>query len=430
MTVTTGSARASDKLAEAATEKHLACALRFNRDSIVTAARNRAPYAQRLTSVTRRRRMVRHTLVVFAATTTALLAACGSAPGQPGPHRPSSAPASSLLTGRLRASGAPARFVAMASWPLRPGIVLFDSSSGTVVRRLLPATREGMSVTGLSVGSSGTLWITYSRGPKLQAPGTLGGFPEPDSCANEIVVWHASTGHASAYLRTGHNVQISGATLSPDGKLLAFLESGCATGYDNSYLRVTDIASGRSWTIGEQIPRCHFIDPAWSANSKELVVAYAPPATAYYRGPEGSCQEPLREELVLVSAAAAQPGLRGSTVSAQAHCEITSAAGLAGGQVLAIEACGSQMYLQGAARLLLYDRQLRLVHQYALGRCTDGNDLSADTSGTAALVSAYLYCNPPGNRQPVTRLWRYAGAVLRPVVRLPQGTLAYSQMTW
>jgi hypothetical protein len=396
----------------------------------VTADRNRAPYSQRLTSVTLRRRTVRHPLLVLAAITTALLAGCGSAPGQPVPHRPSSAPATSLLTGRLLAGGVPARFVAMANWPLRPGIVLFDSSTGTVVRRLLPATREGMSVTGLSVGSSGTLWITYSRGPKLQAPGTLGGIPEPDSCTNEIVVWHASTGHASVYLRTGHNVLISGATLSPDGKLLAYLESGCATGYDNSYLRVTDVASGRSWTIGEQIPRCHFIAPAWSANSKELVVAYAPPATAHYRGPEGSCQEPLREELVLVNATAAQPGLQGRTVSAQAHCEMTSATGLAGGQVLAIEACGGQMYLHGAATLLLYDRQSRLVRQYALGRCTDGNDLGADTAGTAALVSAYLYCNPPGNRQPETRLWLYAGSGLRPIARLPQGTLAFSQMTW
>lgn len=380
--------------------------------------------------MTRRRGTVGHALLVFAAITTALLAACGSAPGQPGPHRPGSARGSSLLTGSVLAGGVPARFVAMANWPRRPGIVLYDSSTGAVVRRLLPATRDGMSVTGLSVASSGTLWITYSRGPRLRAPGTAGGFPEPDSCANEIVIWHASTGHASVYLRTGDNVLISGATLSPDGRRLAYLESGCATGYLNSYLRVTDIASGRSWTIGEQIPRCHFIDPAWSADSRELAVAYAPPATARYRGPQGTCQAPLREELVLVNATAGQPGLRGSTTSAQARCEITAATGLAGGRVLAIEACGSQMYLQGAARLLLYDRQLRLVHQYALGRCTDGNALSTDASGTAALVGAYLYCNPPGNRQPVSRLWSYAGAVLRPIVRLPQGTLAFSQMTW
>jgi hypothetical protein len=380
--------------------------------------------------MTRRRRSVGHALLVFAVITTALLAACGSAPSQPAPPRSDSARGSSLLTGSVLAGAVPARFVAMANSPSRPGIVLYDSSTGTVVRRLLPATRDGMNVTGLSVASSGTLWITYSRGPNLRAPGTVGGFPEPDSCANEIVIWHASTGHASVYLRTGDNVLISGATLSPDGSRLAYVESGCATGYFNSYLRVTDIASGRSWTIGEQIPRCHLIDPAWSTDSKELVVAYAPPATAHYRGPQGTCQAPLREEVVLVNATEAQPGLRGSTASAQAHCEITSATGMAGGRVLAIEACGSQMYLQGAARLLLYDRQSRLVRQYALGRCTDGNDLSTDTSGTAALVSAYLYCNPPGNRQPVTRLWSYAGTVLRPIVSLPQGTLAFSPMTW
>jgi hypothetical protein len=306
--------------------------------------------------MTRRRRAVRQALLVLAAITTVLLAAC------------SSGPAASPLTGSVLAGGVPARFVAVTGWPLRPGIVLVDSSTGKVVRRLLPLTRDGMSVAGLSAGSSGTLWITYSRGPKIRSPDLLDNFPEPHSCANQIVVWRASTGHASVYLRAGDNVLISGATLSPDGRLLAYLESGCATGYENSYLRITDIASGRSWTIGEQIPPCHFINPAWSANSKELVIAYAPPATAHYSGPQGTCLQPLPEKIVLVNATAAQPGLRGSTASAQPHCQVSAAAGLAGGHVLAIETCGSQMYTHGPARVLLYDRQLRVVRQYAIGR--------------------------------------------------------------
>jgi hypothetical protein len=384
----------------------------------------------------RNRRAVRCALLPLALITVALLAACDSGGGlaadgrSPGASPSRTTTTGSVLTGRLGGGTVPARFVAMANWSARPGIVLYDSRTGAVIRRLRPATSDGMSVTGLSVDPAGNLWVTYTRGPTLRAAGTLSGFPEAHTCASEIVVWPAGSRHSDIYLRSGNNVLISGASVSPDGRLLAYSESGCATGYFDSYVRVTQVATGRSWTIGQQLPRCYLIHPAWTANSRGLVVAYAPPPRTRYRGPQNTCSQPLREELVEASATAAQPGLTGRTVQAQAHCEITSAAELAGAQVLAIEACGRGMYLAGPARLLVYDRQLRLVRQFPLGYCTDGNDISTDASATAALVSAYLYCNPPGTRQPVTRLWSYSGGVLRPIARLPQGTLAYAFMTW
>jgi hypothetical protein len=366
---------------------------------------------------------------------SALLAACASARTPPaGSHSPPdrTVPVSSVLTGIVTGGEVPARFVATTNWPAHPGVALYDSRTGAVIRRLLPPARDGMTVAGLSVDRWGNLWITYSRGPRLRAPGLLDQEPEPHTCRNEIVVWHARSATTSVYLRPSDNVIISGAMVSPDGQMLAFNESGCATGYMDSYIRVRDIASGRNWTIGQQLGRCNNVDPAWTADSKNFIVAYAAPPKKPYRGPQDTCSWPRREEVAEVSATLPQPGMAGRTAEAQAHCQITSTAQLAGGQVLAIEACGGagQFYLSGPARLLVFNSQLRLVRQFSLGRCTDGNDLSTDVSGSAALITAYLFCNPPGHRQPVTRLWSYAGGVLRPIARVPQGTLAWAYMTW
>jgi hypothetical protein len=387
--------------------------------------------------MTRIRRAAVRALLPLSLITAAMLAACSAganpAAGHPNPGTAAArpAPSSNVLTGRLGAATVPARFVALSNWPAHPGIAAYESQTGAMVRRILPASRDGMTVTGLSIDRSGNLWITYSRGPHLKAPGVMGGDPQPDTCANEIAVLHPTTGRVSVFLRSGANVLISDAAISPDGRLVAYLESGCATGYFNSHLAVMDAASGQSWTIGGQIPRCHFITgPEWTSDDRDLVVAYSPAASARYRGPQGSCLAPRRAELVEVSATASQPELTGTTAAAQEHCQITASASLSNGQVLAIEACGAQGYLAGPARLLVYDRQLRLVHDFQLGQCTDGNDLSTDVSGSAALVSAYLYCNPPGTRQPVSRLWSYSGGVLRPIARVPQGTLAWLYMTW
>ena len=69
-----------------------------------------------------------------------------------------------------------------------------------------------------------------------------------------------------------------------------------------------------------------------------------------------------------------------------------------------------------------------LVRRFTLGRCTDGNELAADLPGLSALVSAYLYCNPPGRPGPVTRLWSYRGGVLRLITSVPGDSLGVSLM--
>ena len=246
-----------------------------------------------------------------------------------------------------------------------------------------------------------------------------------------IAILHAATGRITTFLRTGDNVLISGAVPSPDGRLLAYSESGCATGYFDSYLRVTDLGTGRSWTIGQGLPRCHLItSPSWSTDGQALIVGYAPATLPAYTGQQGTCSVPRRERLVSLPAAAAQTGLAGRTAGADPGCQITSAAGTAGGGMLAIEACGGNGYLSGPARLLVLDARLGLVRRITLGRCTDGNELAADLPGLSVLVSAYLYCNPPGRPGPVTRLWSYRGGVLRPITSVRGDTLGISLMAW
>jgi hypothetical protein len=401
--------------------------------------RNRPPGRWRLTGMACRDRPTGGVLAAVSMVVVAVLAAgCGSASGGGGLASPAAS---------LRASAAPLtsagrprpQFVSLRFAPKRlrgsgPAgfleVALSDSRTGAIFRRLLPASSDGMQVTGLSLDQPGNLWITYSRGPSYRN-GTAGGDPRPDSCANEVAILHAATGRVTVYLRTRNNVLISRAAPSPDGRVLAYRESGCATGYLNSYLRVTELSTGRSWTLGEGLPRCHLIsDPSWSTNGQALLAGYAPAAAPAYTGPQGTCRPPLRERLVTLSPAAPQAGLDGGSAGADPGCQITSVAGIAGGGALAIEACGRRTYLSGPARLLILSARLRQVRQITLGHCTDGNELDADRSGRSVLVSAYLYCNPPARPGPVTRLWRYQGGILRRITTVPGDTSGVSVMTW
>ena len=75
-------------------------------------------------------------------------------------------------------------------------------------------------------------------------------------------------------------------------------------------------------------------------------------------------------------------------------------------------------------------KSLPSIRRITLGRCTDGNELSADLSGRSVLVSAYLYCNPPGHPGPVTRLWEYRGGTLRLITSIPGDTSGARMMAW
>ncbi len=100
------------------------------------------------------------------------------------------------------------------------------------------------------------------------------------------------------------------------------------------------------------------------------------------------------------------------------------------GGMLAIEGCGTAPdYVDGPARLLVMAASSHQVRRLSLGDCTDGNELAANQAGTSALISAYLYCNPPGQPGPVTRLWEYRGGTLRLITSIPGDTSGATMMT-
>jgi hypothetical protein len=106
-------------------------------------------------------------------------------------------------------------------------------------------------------------------------------------------------------------------------------------------------------------------------------------------------------------------------------------AGGADGDLLAIEGCGTAPeYTDGPARLLVLSARAHPVRRFSLGRCADGSELAASQAGTSTLISAYLYCNPPGRPGPATRLWEYHGGTLRLITTIPGDTSGARMMSW
>ena len=380
---------------------------------------------------------------LLAVAAAVLLTACAHGTGRAGGQPPATAgtwasaePAAAPVPGwRLL----PGQFVSLRFAPASQQsqgpmgfleVALGDVRTGAVVRRLLPASASsGMQVSGLALDRAGDLWITYSKGPAYGGD-VAGGDPRPDTRANEIDEVHAGTGRVTVFLRTGDNVLISGARPSPDGTRLVYTESACAAYFD-AHLRVTDLGSGRSWTIGQSVPRCHLLtSPAWSATAGTCSSATARPARRH-SGPQGTCPAWSAGRLVQLDALTGQPGLAGPTVRADPGCQITSVAAGTGGGMLAIEGCGTAPdYTGGPARLLVLSAsthpvrllQPRHVHRRQRPRRQPSRDEHS--------ISAYLYCNPPGHPGPVTRLWEYHDGTLRLITSIPGDTSGASMMSW
>jgi hypothetical protein len=338
---------------------------------------------------------------------------------------------------------APAQFVALGSEVslqspanLRGlGVFLGDAATGAIIRQLLPGTWDGMQAAGVASDLAGNVWVSYTKGPRDGAPQVAGGDPLPRTCANAVVVLRAQgSPRESVFLRTGDNVLIGQAVPSPDGKLLAYTETPCANSPNLQYLRVTDLASGRSWTIGQGLPGCHvFTTPAWSADGSRLIEGYAA-ANLPYSTQGGGCIGPQTERLLVMDAHAAQPGARGQVTSPDGNCQVTAAAGVAGGGSMVMEFCGrSDDSRQDFVALLPVGPDGRPGQQVKLPPCTGwGSDLAADPSGATVLVAAGVNCGQnAASPHQATALWTWSGGRLRLITsRLFPSADAVSQLSW
>jgi hypothetical protein len=306
------------------------------------------------------------------------------------------------------------------------GVGLDRTSDGSLVRRLLGTHHHHMTLGSVALDPSGLL-VSYSSGPACTS-NVNGCGPKPDTCASEIDRYDVQAGTWTRLVKAGSNRLIGAARLSPNGLYLAYAESPCVPSYFNDHLRILDLRNWSSWTIGASLPVCHVLAlQAWMLDSARILVDYAAARGPSYHGPDGTCSEQGKQHLKIVDALSSQSGVRGLAAPTHRGCELQSAAPARAG-VVAVEACGKQQFLDGAVRLVRFDEQLHRAGRFSLGKCTDGNEITANRTGTRWLVSAYLYCGDPA--KPQTTVWAFDGRHLRHVTTRIGGNLTYSSLAW
>ena len=310
-------------------------------------------------------------------------------------------------------------------------IAISDADTGHVVSVLHQLPWDGMEPTGLSVDGAGQLWITLSAGPRCSSD-VNGCGPLPGTCRSEILVANPATGAVRTVLQGGNNELISDAVPSSDGRLVAFLHSGCANYFFTDDLVVRNMSSGHQTVIGADLPPCHVLaQPHWSTDGASLAVVYGPASTAPSSGAgHGFCSTPQPSSLVLVSASASQPTITGRTAPADPECDTQIGVPTANGYV-AIEHCGSApSFIDGTVAMVSYDDNLRPVARTPLGPCEDGASLAVDRAGQDVLVSTYQYCNPPGTTQPRTVVTRIEDGNIAAVDTQVGDELMVDQLAW
>jgi hypothetical protein len=99
----------------------------------------------------------------------ALVTACSSGPAAAPRHDVTSMSGQVQARLALRGQFISLRFAPHGRQGSSVEVAVSSVSTGAIVRRLLPASRDGMHVDGLSLDWSGNLWITYSAGPDFQS---------------------------------------------------------------------------------------------------------------------------------------------------------------------------------------------------------------------------------------------------------------------
>ena len=326
---------------------------------------------------------------------------------------------------------APPRFVAFDEFGNErsggfDGVGLDRASDGSLARKLLGASHHKMTLGSVALDPAGLL-VTYSRGPACTS-GVAGCGPQAGTCASEIDRFDVESRSWTRLVKGGSDQLIGNARLSPNGRFIAYSESPCVPSYFNDHLRVLDLVNWSSWTIGAGLPRCHDLWlQGWTLDSASLLVDYAPAKRPDYHGADGICPESGKQHLEVVDALSGQDGVHGRAAPTHRGCQLQSAAAARSGLV-AVEACGSDDFLNGPVRLIRFNAQLHRSGRVRLGRCTDGNEVAANRAGTRWLISAYLYCGDPAH--PVTKVWAFDGQHVRHIVTRVGGDLTYSSVAW
>ncbi len=310
--------------------------------------------------------------------------------------------------------------------------VLAELRTGRQIRTLLPARRGKLRLVDLSRDGQNALIATYATGPQCTS-GIAGCGPKPGTCGAEVLRLDPTAGKLTELARFGSDAQVLVARPNPAGTELAMLVAPCVPSYFNQHIEVLRIATGATWSIGAQLPRCHSLGPpAWVHNGADLLMSYgAASGKRPYTGMDGTCPQWHRAGLVEVPAQSGQPGLSGTSRPDTSHCSYTTVASQ-GSDTYAISRCDTYHHTAPAV-LQKLDSALRPVAHWTMGQCEDGDSLAMNTAGQV-LLSAYLFCNPPlhGTKvgEPVTVLDLLAHDRLMRLTHGAGGNLVYSNLAW
>ena len=378
------------------------------------------------------RRRVRHTLAAVTAlaasvTVIVVVATTAQSPTRVEVAPPTGTSTSTAATIAPGAVGAPGSFV---STRIQPGgstvVAVSDATTGKILHTLY-SVPFAWSVTGTAIGPDGDVWVTVDHGPKMLGH-VAGGNPQAHTCASTVYRIDPRTGRRDIALSGGDDELITDVQPSPTGDRIAYLRSGCATYYFDSTLEVKDLHSGTVLGIGTGLARCHLANSiTWTADGDRIAMVYGK-ANPSYPGGLGTCSQWNPGQLVVVSARAASPDITGATASADPGCEIHTVT-VTGDGYAAVEHCGSTLFINGAARVVRYDANLRVVSRATLGECEDGAAIAGNRHDETVIVSTYLYCGgTPAT--PVTKVFRDPGTGPRTLLTIPGGETAVEYISF
>jgi hypothetical protein len=269
------------------------------------------------------------------------------------------------------------------------------------------------------LGSGTTLWLTRSSGPRARND-SAGGDPEPNSCTGSVARLALGSGGETTVQAFAGSTQVSDAVPSPDEHKVVFLVAPCARSYFNEHLLLTDLKSGRSWTIGAGARVCHRISaPSWNTRATSLIFTYAPSNPAVRVGRSdglGLCSDPIAGEIAIVSATHSTDLASARILKPARGCSYLSAVFDPGG-IAATEACEHGALPEfsfpgdydGDAYVVQLSAQGRPLRQLAIKREPNPATVARNPRGGPVLVTEELGEN---TRPYFNWVWTFNGRAL------------------
>jgi hypothetical protein len=272
----------------------------------------------------------------------------------------------------------------------------------------------------------GSLLLTFSAGPRCAGSGRSHGpcFPVKNSCGGRAVRIDPRSGTVSELLRFPSSRLVEDAIPSPEGRQVVLIGGPCGL-EARKYLTVRDLASGRQWTLGANLPRCTWLGPeaAWSPDSSHLIFPYAPVTRRPPRNPT-FCVGTRLPGLVVARADRTSTSRSWKVIHADHRCGFLYGVFDPQG-ILGVEGCdygqgrGSpgDPHLGDAFLVQLAGPDHHVIRRLELKRGFDGGSVVEDPRTGTVLISESQADN--NGVKSYNWVWAYAKGKLRLIRRYP-----------